>query len=427
MVIIMYVIKLACKNIVNRRRTYTLIALQIMIGVLALGVFINLLLSIRSAFVRFDNDIRFHTYYINPNGYHDFNFSDSSIGIENASVQNQYNSYSNYSMVKEKHDVNAVLYTMANRIVKSDSSSANKEINLFFVTPEFFHLFLQNQVSWKENTIYAGEKALEAMRGKQIDSMLYEGMEQFQNYDVKKNVVTLMNGENYSVQEYSKREDDIFEVFTGVQVQNYRISNSIFLPFELAEQPFFNQVGLTGNTFGIYFDGSEDPQVMMAVLNDLDETLGKDRKTDCSYINPLSIYNVNVDQYREMGQVFIIISAFCVIIVTVGLVAFNLMEFNKRKRSIGIKKSIGAKNSQLLLESMTESCIVTLVSGILGGVVAVVILAMDPFRSSFFVIQIHYPVIFGLIGMAFLIGVIANLGIAIRIRNLNPIEIIKEL
>lgn len=423
----MYVIKLAFKNIINRKKTYALISLEIIIGIIALGVFSNLLLSIRSTFEKIDNDIKYHTYYVYDSVYMDYNFSSTTMRSEESTGVKQVNDYSNYCMIKEKYDVNVVLYARTNRIVKSESQSGNNEINLFFVTPEFFKLIFKDQFTFDKNTIYAGEEALAAMRNKQIDSTLYEGMEQFQNYDEQKDIVTLMSGESYEVHEYSNMDNETFDVFTGVLVENYRIANSIFLPFILTDQTYFNQLGMTENTLGIYFDGVEEPQVMLEILNDLNESLGEDRKADCSYLNPLTIYNVNVDQYEEMGQVFLIISSFCIVIIITGLIAFNMMEFNKRKRGIGIKKSIGAINSQLLLESLAESCIVTLASGVVGGIIAVIILAMDPFDSSFFVITINYPLIIGFIVLSFLIGVISNIGIAMRIKNLNPVYIMKEL
>ncbi|HAB62384.1 MAG TPA: hypothetical protein DCE48_17110 [Lachnospiraceae bacterium] len=423
----MYVIKLALKNIINRKKTYALISLEIIIGIIALGVFSNLLLSIRSTFENIDNDIKYHMYYVDDSAYADSNFSSTTMQSESNTEVKKVNDYSNYCMIKEKYDVNVVMYATTNRILKSDSQARNKEINLFFVTPEFFKLIFKDQPTFEENTIYAGEEALTAMRNKQIDSALYDGMEQFQNYDEQKDIVTLMSGENYAVHEYSNKDSDTFDVFTGVLVETYRIANSIFLPFTLTDQTYFNQLGLSKNTLGIYFDGVEEPQVMLEILNDLNESLGMDRKADCSYLNPLIIYNVNVDQYEEMGQVFVIISSFCIVIIITGLIAFNMMEFNKRKRSIGIKKSIGATNSQLLLESLAESCIVTLASGVVGGIIAVIILAMDPFDSSFFVITINYPLIIGFIVLSFLIGFISNIGIAMRIKNLNPVYIMKEL
>lgn len=423
----MYVIKLAFKNIITRKKTYALISLEIIIGIIALGVFSNLLLSIRSTFEKIDNDMKYHTYYVDDSTYKDNNFTSTTMQSESNTEVKLVNNYSNYSMIKEKYDVNVVLYATTNRIVKSDSQDGNNEITLFFVTPDFFKLIFKEQLTFDENTIYAGEEALVAMRNKQIDSTLYDGMEQFQNYDEQNDIVTLMSGEDYAVQEYSNKDNDTFDVFTGVQVQTYRSANCIFLPFTLTDQTFFNQLGLSENTLGIYFDEVEEPQVMLEILNDLNESLGEDREVECSYLNPLTIYNVNVDQYEEMGQVFLIISSFCIVIIITGLIAFNMMEFNKRKRSIGIKKSIGASNSQLLLESLAESCIVTLASGLLGGIIAVIILAMDPFKSSFFVITIYYPLILGFIVLSFLIGVVSNLGIAMRIKNLNPIHIMKEL
>lgn len=423
----MYVIKLAFKNIITRKKTYALISLEIIIGIIALGVFSNLLLSIKSTFDKIDNDIRYHTYYVDDSVYEDNNFNSTTMQSESNTEVKQVNDYSNYSMIKEKYDVNVVLYATSNRIVKSDSQAKNNEINLFFVTPEFFKLIFKDPLAFDENTIYAGEEALAAMKNKQIDSTLYDGMEQFQNYDEQNDIVTLMSGETYAVHEYNDKNNDTFDVFTGVQVQNYRTANCIFLPFTLTDKMFFNQLGLSENTLGIYFDGVEEPQVMLEILNDLSESLGEDREVECSYLNPLTIYNVNVDQYEEMGQVFLIISSFCIVIIITGLIAFNMKEFNKRKRSIGIKKSIGASNSQLLLESLAESCIVTLASGLLGGIIAVIILAMDPFKSSFFVITIYYPLILGFIVLSFLIGVVSNLGIAMRIKNLNPIHIMKEL
>lgn len=154
----MYVIKLAFKNIINRKKTYALISLEIIIGIIALGVFSNLLLSIRSTFEKIDNDIKYHTYYVYDSVYMDYNFSSTTMRSEESTGVKQVNDYSNYCMIKEKYDVNVVLYARTNRIVKSESQSGNNEINLFFVTPEFFKLIVKDQFTFDKNTIYAGKK-----------------------------------------------------------------------------------------------------------------------------------------------------------------------------------------------------------------------------------------------------------------------------
>jgi putative ABC transport system permease protein len=102
------------------------------------------------------------------------------------------------------------------------------------------------------------------------------------------------------------------------------------------------------------------------------------------------------------------------------------MQFNKRKKSIAIKKSIGCSDGKVLLENIIESCIVSLLGGVLGIALGLIVSNLNLFHNDFFVFKIHYSIIFIFIVISIGIGIVTNLAIHLKIKKLKPMQLLKE-
>ena len=124
-----------------------------------------------------------------------------------------------------------------------------------------------------------------------------------------------------------------------------------------------------------------------------------------------------------LGPVFIVIIAVPAIALIVGaIVIMNIMlvAVTERTKEIGIRKSLGARQSDILKQFLYESATLAAIGGIIGLILAELIGLI----ISAFVIQTLIPwyAIMISIGVSALVGVVAGLYPAWKAARLDPIE-----
>lgn len=124
-----------------------------------------------------------------------------------------------------------------------------------------------------------------------------------------------------------------------------------------------------------------------------------------------------------LGPVFIVVIAVPAIALIVGaIVIMNIMlvAVTERTKEIGIRKSLGARQSDILKQFLYESATLSAIGGIIGLILAELIGLI----ISAFVIQTLIPwyAIIISIGVSALVGVVAGLYPAWKAARLDPIE-----
>ena len=114
-------------------------------------------------------------------------------------------------------------------------------------------------------------------------------------------------------------------------------------------------------------------------------------------------------------------------LIVAGFVLANLFLLSVKERSseIGIRRSIGARQQDILLQFMGESVILTTAGGLLGFLVGII-------ASKFLMLVAEFPICFswkafvaGLI-MSWIIGIVFGLQPSLRAARLRPIEAIRK-
>jgi putative ABC transport system permease protein len=103
-----------------------------------------------------------------------------------------------------------------------------------------------------------------------------------------------------------------------------------------------------------------------------------------------------------------------------------LVTVSERTREIGVLKAVGAKNRHVLIAFLFESCVI----GLLGGILGMVIAAIASFTSV--------PLLFGVpgslplgwaliaIGICLAISLLSGLYPALRASRMDPVEALRS-
>ena len=121
------------------------------------------------------------------------------------------------------------------------------------------------------------------------------------------------------------------------------------------------------------------------------------------------------------------IAAISLIVGGIGIMNIMLVTVTERTREIGTRKAIGAKNSDVLLQFLVESVVMSGLGGALGTAAGVgmskIVTLIPMFANSPPVIQVW--VIFLSIGVAAGVGIFFGLYPAYRASMLDPIEALR--
>lgn len=114
----------------------------------------------------------------------------------------------------------------------------------------------------------------------------------------------------------------------------------------------------------------------------------------------------------------------------IGVSNIMMVTVRERTSEIGIRRAIGATPTDILVQTMSESLVLTLVAGLTGICMAVGILAIiennasDPFTGSNF--QVPFWTAMGAALLLSVLGVLAGTGPTLRAMSIKPVDAMRE-
>ncbi|MFV0466573.1 MAG: ABC transporter permease [Lachnospiraceae bacterium] len=139
-----------------------------------------------------------------------------------------------------------------------------------------------------------------------------------------------------------------------------------------------------------------------------------------------------LEQAREIQQLsestnsmLIWIAGISLIVGGIGVMNIMLVSVTERTQEIGLKKSIGARRSNILGQFLTESAVLTSLGGILG-VISGIGLAEVISRVSSTPVAISAPAAVASVIFSMLIGIIFGMLPSYKAANLDPIEALRR-
>jgi putative ABC transport system permease protein len=123
--------------------------------------------------------------------------------------------------------------------------------------------------------------------------------------------------------------------------------------------------------------------------------------------------------------VLILISAITLVISGIGIMNIMLVTVTERTREIGIKLAIGAKRREILMQFLTEACVLSISGGLLGTAAGVAV----PLTVRLFAGAMYVPIsgvsIAVALAVSCLVGVVFGMIPANRASQLNPTEALR--
>ena len=110
-----------------------------------------------------------------------------------------------------------------------------------------------------------------------------------------------------------------------------------------------------------------------------------------------------------------------------GFVLANLflLSVNERKQEIGIRRALGAKKRDILIQFLYEAVIITIIGAVLGFILGVLGSKLLTLIAEFPVYFSYKAFVISLV-VSVIVGVISVLNPALKASNLNPIEAIRS-
>ncbi|NWJ47819.1 MAG: ABC transporter permease [Chloroflexi bacterium] len=129
------------------------------------------------------------------------------------------------------------------------------------------------------------------------------------------------------------------------------------------------------------------------------------------------------DQQNTLNTFLIVIASISLFVGGIGIMNIMLVTVTERTREIGIRKAIGAKPFDILLQFIIESITLCFVGGLIGVVLGVI--ASEIVNATFIHTAVNVSVMFMAVGFAIAVGLFFGIYPARRAAKLHPIDALR--
>lgn len=194
----------------------------------------------------------------------------------------------------------------------------------------------------------------------------------------------------------------------------------------------FEALGTDGNQIMLMADDPEYapdlPKKVIAFLEARYDVRNQNIIMMESFDSYLSIIN-NIINYITVFISFV--AAIALFVGGIGVMNIMLVSVTERTREIGIRKSLGAHTSSIMIQFIAEAATITLLGGIIGMLVgflsaeAICLLAGVLLQMKI-VAHMSIPVMLGAMGFSTVIGIVFGVYPARKASKLSPIEALRH-
>jgi putative ABC transport system permease protein len=121
----------------------------------------------------------------------------------------------------------------------------------------------------------------------------------------------------------------------------------------------------------------------------------------------------------------VVISSIALMVGGIGVMAIMMISVTERTREIGVRKALGARRAEILMQFLTEAAVLTLLGGLIGVAIGAGIGLTVHLATGFPVSLPWWSFAVG-IGFSASVGIFFGMVPAYRASRLDPIEALRH-
>ena len=149
------------------------------------------------------------------------------------------------------------------------------------------------------------------------------------------------------------------------------------------------------------------------------------KKTDYRVDVPLGLLRQAEATKRTFDIVLGSIAGISLLVGGIGIMNIMLANVTERTREIGVRRAIGAKRRQIVLQFLIETVVLSTMGGLIGIIVGVSIPVGVTYLASMPTVVTLWSLLLS-VGISMTVGVLFGLYPAVRAANLDPIEALRH-
>lgn len=239
------------------------------------------------------------------------------------------------------------------------------------------------------------------------------------------NVATELFGFANPIDQTVKIDGTTFKVIGVLAEQGEELTGSVddqvLIPFTTAQR-FIGQTYVTSATVNMTSEDTVE-MGMAKMKQELYNQFGGD-ETSFTVRNQSSVSDALDSVSNTMTYLLAGIASISLIVGGIGIMNIMLVSVTERTREIGIRKAIGAKKKDIMLQFLIEATVLSALGGVLGAAIG---LGSAELLSNLLdmTMQITWWIVGGSVAFSIFIGVIFGIFPANKASNLSPLEALR--
>lgn len=203
----------------------------------------------------------------------------------------------------------------------------------------------------------------------------------------------------------------------------------VLIPATTCMQRFLGW-GSSGDWFSISAQ-SRNVDMVPATMKEIKNLLMKTHKDqDVFRVEAVQEWQSENEQFLKIWQIVLgVVSGISLMVGGVGIMNVMLASFRERMREIGIRKAVGASNTDIFLLFIVETVVICIIGGVIGLFFGylVSIGALSAMMQQTFQSKAQFSVNAGLLAMLFslIVGLLSGIYPAIKAAKLSPVEALR--